>query len=73
MTVCLDDPRKDLDVNAKGTFNLLELSVKYGVRKFVHISTGSVYGNANYYPTDEQHPVNPVSFYGVSKLAGEKY
>jgi nucleoside-diphosphate-sugar epimerase len=73
MTVCLRDPRRDLDVNAKGTFNLLELSRDLGVKKFVHVSTGSVYGEARYYPTDEEHPLNPTSYYGVSKLAGEKY
>ena len=32
-----------------------------------------VYGEAQYYPTDENHPLNPTSYYGVSKLAGEKY
>lgn len=73
MTVCLKNPRRDLQINAEGTFNLLELSRDFGVKKFVHASTGSVYGEAKYYPTDEQHPVNPTSFYGVSKLAGEKY
>jgi len=62
-----------LQINAEGTFNLLELSRDFGVKKFVHASTGSVYGEAKYYPTDEKHPVNPTSFYGVSKLAGEKY
>lgn len=73
MTICLRDPRRDLEVNAKGTFNLLELARDHGVRKFVHVSTGSVYGEAQYYPTDELHPLNPTSYYGVSKLAGEKY
>lgn len=73
MTVCLKDPRLDLDVNARGTFNLLELARDYGVKKFVHASTGSVYGEARYYPTDEEHPLNPSSYYGVSKLAAEKY
>lgn len=73
MTVCLRDPRRDLDVNARGTFNLLELARDSGVKKFVHASTGSVYGEARYYPTDESHPLNPRSYYGVSKLAGEKY
>jgi len=73
MTVCLKDPRRDLEVNAKGTFNLLELARDHGVRKFVHASTGSVYGEARYYPTDEEHPLNPASYYGVSKLAAEKY
>ena len=73
MTVCLKNPRRDLQINAEGTFNLLELSRDFGVKKFIHASTGSVYGEAKYYPTDEKHPVNPTSFYGVSKLAGEKY
>ena len=72
-TICLNDPRKDLDINAKGTFNLLELSRDFGVKKFVHASTGSVYGEARYFPQDEQHPLMPTSYYGVSKLAGEKY
>lgn len=73
MTVCLKDPLRDLEVNAAGTFNLLELARDTDVKKFVHVSTGSVYGIAQYFPTDEKHPVNPTSYYGVSKLAGEKY
>ena len=72
-TICLNNPRLDLEINAKGTFNLLELALKYGVKKFVHASTGSVYGEAQYHPQDENHPLNPTSYYGVSKLAGEKY
>lgn len=73
MTVCLKDPRRDLEVNAQGTFNLLELARDFKVKKFVHASTGSVYGIATSYPTDEDHSLNPVSYYGVSKLAAEKY
>jgi UDP-glucose 4-epimerase len=73
MTICLKDPLRDLEVNAAGTFNLLELARDNKVKKFVHVSTGSVYGIAQYFPTDENHPVNPTSYYGVSKLAGEKY
>jgi UDP-glucose 4-epimerase len=72
-TICLNNPRLDLDINAKGTFNLLELAVKHGVKKFIHASTGSVYGEAQYFPQDENHPLVPTSYYGVSKLAGEKY
>jgi UDP-glucose 4-epimerase len=73
MTICLKDPLRDLAVNAGGTFNLLELARDNNVKKFVHVSTGSVYGVAQYFPTDENHPLNPTSYYGVSKLAGEKY
>ena len=72
-TICLNDPRRDLQINAEGTFNLLELPQKYGIKKFVHASTGSVYGEAVYLPQDEKHPLVPTSYYGVSKLAGEKY
>jgi len=72
-TICLKDPRRDLEINAEGAFNLLELSVKHGVKKYVQASTGSVYGEAKYHPQDEAHPLNPTSYYGVSKLAGERY
>ena len=72
-TICLNDPRKDLLINGEGTFNILELARDFGVKKIVHASTGSVYGEARYFPQDEEHPLNPTSYYGVSKLAGEKY
>lgn len=72
-TICLNDPRRDLEINAEGTFNILELARDFGVKKVVHASTGSVYGEAQYYPQDEQHPLVPTSYYGVSKLAAEKY
>jgi UDP-glucose 4-epimerase len=72
-TICLKDPLRDLEINAAGTFNLLELARDFGVKKFVHASTGSVYGEAQYFPQDEKHPLNPNSYYGVSKLAGERY
>ena len=71
--VCLIDPQKDLRVNGGGTLNLLELAREQRVRKFVHASTGSVYGEPSVFPTDEDHPLRPVSYYGVSKLAGERY
>jgi nucleoside-diphosphate-sugar epimerase len=71
--VCLIDPQKDLRVNGGGTLNLLELAREHRVRKFVHASTGSVYGEPVVLPTDEEHPLRPVSYYGVSKLAGERY
>jgi UDP-glucose 4-epimerase len=71
--ICLKDPKRDLEVNGAGAYNVLELSKVYGVKKVVHASTGSVYGEAQYFPQDESHPLVPASYYGVSKLAGEKY
>ena len=72
-SVCLKSPMRDLEVNAGGALNLLMLSREFNVKKFIHASTGSVYGEAIYIPQDEKHPLNPVSFYGTSKLAGENY
>lgn len=71
--ICLMNPQRDLEVNAGGTLNLLLLASKFRVDKFVHASTGSVYGEPEIFPSDESHPLNPVSYYGVSKLAGERY
>lgn len=71
--VCLINPQRDLEVNAGGALNLLEKAKAHGVRKFVQASTGSVYGEPTIFPTDEGHPLDPVSYYGVSKLAGERY
>jgi UDP-glucose 4-epimerase len=71
-TVCMDDPELDLTVNGLGTLRLLLAVRDHGVPKFVHGSTGSVFGELQE-RQDELHPKNPVSFYGVSKLAGESY
>jgi len=69
--ICLNDPERDLDVNGRGTLSLLLACQKAGVKKFVHASTGSVYGDVE--RMTEQTICNPVSYYGVSKLAGERY
>jgi UDP-glucose 4-epimerase len=68
------DPFFDADVNVRGTLNLLELSRNYGVRKIVYVSTGgAVYGEPRYLPCDEDHPINPICQYGVSKHVVEHY
>jgi UDP-glucose 4-epimerase len=68
------DPSFDAAVNIIGTINLLQCSVKTGVKKFMFASTGgAVYGDQKYFPADEEHPTDPLSPYGISKLAVEKY
>ncbi len=69
--ICLKDPQRDLEVNGGGTLNLLMKAKEAGVKKFIHASTGSVYGNA--LQMSEETPCKPISYYGVSKLAGERY
>ena len=71
--ICLINPHRDLEVNAGGALNLLRKAIQHKVRKIVHASTGSVYGEPEQFPTTEEHPFRPVSYYGVSKLAGERY
>ena len=68
------DPAFDANTNIIGTINILQNSVKNGVKKFMFASTGgAVYGEQNYFPADENHPTSPLSPYGISKLAVEKY
>ena len=68
------EPDFDADVNVIGTLRLLENCVRYGVKKVVFASTGgAIYGEQREFPAPENHPPYPLSPYGVSKLAGERY
>ncbi len=66
-------PVYDAENNIIATINLLKSCSDYGVDRFVYISSAAVYGNPRYVPIDEEHPKNPISPYGVSKLTGEYY
>ncbi len=67
-----EHPRRDLEQNTIGTFNVLEAMRHNGIREIAFSSTGSVYGEATLIPTPEDAPF-PVqtSLYAASKLAGE--
>lgn len=70
----VEDPLFDAENNILGSLNLIGLSVKYKVKKFVYISTGgAVYGEPTYLPVDEDHPINPECQYGISKHTVEHY
>ncbi len=70
----VDHPDKDATINILGSINLIRLSIEYGVKKFIYISSGGAcYGNPVYMPCDENHPINPLSPYGVSKHTVEHY
>jgi len=68
------DPRIDASVNILGLLNVMELGVRYGVKKVIFSSTGgAIYGEQDSFPADEKHPLRPLSPYGITKLATEKY
>ena len=70
----VDDPVFDAKVNVLGTINLLSLAVQYGVKRFIYASSGgAVYGEPEELPSDEDTALAPLSPYGVSKVAAEKY
>ena len=69
----IEDPHFDMEVNIKGTVNLLEACLASNIKRLVYSSSGAIFGEAKYLPIDEDHPLNPESPYGVSKLAAEKY
>ncbi len=69
-----DDPAYDVRSNLVDTLGLLEACVEAGVRKVVFASSGgTVYGIPRSVPVTEDHPTNPITSYGIVKLAVEKY
>ncbi|MCJ7811850.1 NAD-dependent epimerase/dehydratase family protein [bacterium] len=68
------DPVYDADVNILGTLNILQNCISHRVKKILFASTGgAVYGEQEVFPCNENHPVRPISPYGVTKLSVEKY
>ena len=71
----IDDAKPFGDSNVLGSLNLVELSVKYKVQKFHHISTDEVYGALGYDdpPFTEETPYNPQNPYSASKAASDHF
>jgi UDP-glucose 4-epimerase len=68
------DPEFDVVTNVCDTLHLLDLCVRHGVDKLLFLSSGgAVYGIPRHLPVDEDHPTDPISSYGITKLAVEKY
>lgn len=68
------DPVKDILDNLTSSVRIFEALIDTGVRRVVYVSSGgTVYGQAVETPIPERHPTNPVSPYGITKLAIEKY
>jgi UDP-glucose 4-epimerase len=68
----IEYPLQDMEINYGGTLNVLEAVRHNKVPVLVYSSTGAGYGEPVRIPVDEEHPFQPDSPYGVSKIAGEK-
>lgn len=63
----------DAEVNIKGSLNVINAAKNNGVKKIVFASSAAVYGEPLYLPVDINHPINPLSPYGLSKYTVENY
>ena len=68
------NPVIDINQNLVATVNLLEIMIRSNVKRLIYLSSGgTVYGSPKYLPVNEDHPLNPISSYGVVKVAIENY
>ena len=69
-----EDPVKDIISNLPATVGMFELACTLQLRKMIFVSSGgTIYGEPSCLPISEMHPTNPISPYGITKLALEKY
>ncbi len=72
--VSVEDPMMDAGINIMGGLNIINACHIYNINKIIFASSGgTVYGEQEYFPADEDHPTKPISPYGVAKLATENY
>ena len=72
ITHCASEPRQALEIMYDGTFNVLEACVNHKIKKLVLASSASIYGQAESFPTKEDHhPYNNFTLYGAAKMANE--
>lgn len=70
----VSDPIFDAKINILGTINILQNCVDYKVKKVIFASSGgAVYGEQEVFPANEEHPLRPISPYGITKLVAENY
>lgn len=68
-----EDTIFDANNNIVGTLNLLNYCVEYNINKIIYASSAAVYGEPDYLPIDEKHPIKAISPYAVSKHTPEHY
>ncbi|NOW85434.1 UDP-glucose 4-epimerase [Clostridium beijerinckii] len=69
----VEDPINDASVNIIGTLNILEAARKSGVKKIIYPASAAIFGNPEYLPIDEKHPLEMLCGYGVTKHTVEHY
>jgi UDP-glucose 4-epimerase len=69
----IKDPLFDAHNNILGTINVLEMAKEYEVEKIIYASSAAVYGEPDYLPVDEEHPIKAMSPYGITKHTPEHY
>lgn len=73
-SVSIENKITDIQINLAGTVKLLEIARRHRLKKLVYISSGgTVYGQTTAQSISEDHPTDPISAYGITKLAAEKY
>ncbi len=68
----MENPQLYSQNNICGSINIFNAMLNSGVKNVVFSSTSAVYGMPQYLPLNEQHPLNPMSFYGYTKMAIEQ-
>ncbi len=71
--ISFEKPEYDLNCNVMSTLKILNWSKVNKINRLIFASSMNIYGNVNDKKIDENHPVNPISFYGIGKYASEKY
>ena len=68
----IDHPRKYIETNVVGFYNIIENSTKYKVKRLFYASSSSVYGENQNFPLNEKERINPKNIYGLSKKINEE-
>ena len=68
----MNEPIKYSKSNVINSINLINLCIESNVKSFIFSSSAAVYGNPTYLPLDEKHDLNPINYYGFTKLIIEQ-